>query len=174
MSLGLGVPSSAHCWPRLDLRCERARQTRQAKSGAESRESSVGPSKAQLAARETFAGFHEGAVEALGGTLSALSTRCRSPSTPGGTGRWPKRAQRLSVWGTDAGLTYDQAFSQNMGNTKKPWPLATRTLMAQLEEEFEGYRHSSERKTPNAAAAKAAEDAAAKLPPPGRRPCRRR
>ena len=117
-----------------------------------------GPSEAELAAREAFAGFHKGAVEALGGTQRFADEVQVAINAGWGTTLAETRAGFI-LWGTDAGLTYDQAFAKYeqyqgavaAGNTE---------LMAQLEEEFAGYRQTAEET--NAAAARSAEEAAAK------------
>ena len=116
-----------------------------------------GPSEAEIAARETFAGFHKGAVDALGGT-QAFADEVQVAINQGWDRTLAETRAGFIIWGQAAGLTYDEAFAKyaqyeeavRTGNTR---------LMARLDAEFEGYRRSSE--DANAAAAKAAEDAAA-------------
>ena len=117
-----------------------------------------GPSKSEQEARKLFAGFHEGVVATLGDTQEFID-EVQVATGAGWDRTLAETRAAFIVWGTDAGLTYDQAFYK-YGLYQKAVSAGNTTLMKQLEEEFEGYRQSAE--DANAAAAKAAEDAAAK------------
>ena len=117
-----------------------------------------GPSEAQLLARKTFGAWHAGAVDALGET-QRFADEVQVGIAAGWDRTLAETRAGFIVWGTDAGLTYNEAFAKYeqyqhavaTGNT---------ALMAQLDAEFAGYRKTSEET--NAAAAQSAEDAAAK------------
>ena len=116
-----------------------------------------GPSEAELAARETFAGFHKGAVDALGET-QRFADEVQVAINAGWGRTLAETRAGFILWGTDAGLTYDEAFAK-YEQYQKAVGAGNTALMEQLEAEFEGYRTASEEA--NEAAAKAAEDAAA-------------
>ena len=117
-----------------------------------------GPSEAELEARRMFDGFHKGVVDTLGGTQAYID-EVQVAIAAGWDSTNAETRAGFILWGTEAGLTYDQAFVKyaqyenavSAGNT---------TLMEQLEAEFAEYRQTAEET--NEAAAKAAEDAAAK------------
>ena len=95
-----------------------------------------GPSEAELAGREAFASFHAGAVEELGGT-QRFADEVQVAINAGWGRTLAETRAGFILWGTDAGLTYDEAFEKyaqyqtavGAGNT---------VLMEQLEAEFAG------------------------------------
>ena len=110
-----------------------------------------GPSEAELEARETFAGFHKGAVDVLGGTEEFIDL-VQAHVADG----WDRtNAETLSgfiVWGTQAGLTYDQSTAK-YAQYEKAVRDGNTAMMAQLDAEFAEYRQTAEETTAAAAAA---------------------
>ena len=104
-----------------------------------------GPSQAQLAAREAFAGFHAGAVEALGGT-QRFADEVQVAIAAGWDRTLAETRAGFILMGTDMGKTYDEAFADyeryqhavKAGNTE---------LMAQIEAEYADWRAASEETT---------------------------
>ena len=100
-----------------------------------------GPSKAEKEARKIFAGFHKGATDALGGT-QRYADEVQRAIDDGWDRTLAETRAGFILWGTDAGLTYDQAFAdyeryQNAvkdGNTE---------LMLQIEADYAAYRAAS-------------------------------
>ena len=117
--------------------------------------SSFGPSEAELAARKQFAGFHKGAVEALGETQK-FADEVQVAINQGWDTTLAETRAGFILFGTDAGLTYDQAFADyeryqqavGAGNT---------ALMEQIEADYARYREASEEA--NEAASRAWESA---------------
>ena len=110
-----------------------------------------GPSEAELAAREMFAGFHKGVVETLGGTQAYIDEVQRAVND-GWTRTNAETRAGFILLGTEAGLSYDQAFLKY-----SQYEQAVRTgntaLMEQLEAEFAQYRQTAEETAAAAAAA---------------------
>ena len=114
-----------------------------------------GPSEAELEARKMFAGFHKGVVDSLGGT-QRFAEEVQRAINDGWDRTLAETRAGFILWGTEAGLTYEQAFADyeryqnavSAGNTE---------LMNQIEADYDRYRKAAE--DANAAAAKAAEDA---------------
>ena len=104
-----------------------------------------GPSKAEQEARATFAGFHKGVVDALGGT-QRYADEVQVAINAGWDRTLAETRAGFILMGTDMGKTYDQAFAdyeryQNAvkaGNTE---------LMAQIEAEYADWRAASEETT---------------------------
>ena len=101
-----------------------------------------GPSEAELEAREMFAGFHKGVVETIGGTQVYLDEVQRAIDDGWDRTLAETRAGFI-LWGTEAGLTYDEAFADYAryeqavrdGNTE---------LMNQIEADYARYQAASE------------------------------
>ena len=69
-----------------------------------------GPSEAQIFARELFDGFHAGAVASLGGT-QRFAEEVQRAINDGWDRTLAETRAGFILWGTQAGLTYDQAFA---------------------------------------------------------------
>ena len=114
-----------------------------------------GPSQAELEARAIFDGFHQGVVETLGGT-QAFADEVQVAINQGWDTTLAETRAGFILFGTDAGLTYDQAFADyeryqqavGAGNT---------ALMEQIEADYARYREASEEA--NEAASRAWESA---------------
>ena len=104
-----------------------------------------GPSKAEQEARATFAGFHKGVVDALGGT-QRYADEVQVAINAGWDRTLAETRAGFILMGTDMGKTYDQAFADyeryqhavKAGNTE---------LMAQIEAEYADWRAASEETT---------------------------
>ena len=110
-----------------------------------------GPSEAELAARETFAGFHKGVVETLGGTQAYIDEVQRAVNDGWDLTHAEVRAGFI-LWGTQAGLTYDEAFAK-YSQYEKAVREGNTSLMEQLDAEFAQYRQTAEETAAAAAAA---------------------
>ena len=114
-----------------------------------------GPSEAELEARRMFDGFHQGVVDTLGGTQAYIDEVQRAVNDGWARTNAETRAGFI-LWGTEAGLTYDQAFAK-YSQYEKAVRDGNTSLMEQLDAEFAGYRQTAEET--NAAAVAAFEAA---------------
>ena len=104
-----------------------------------------GPDEAELAAREMFAGFHKGAVDAFGDT-QRFADEVQVAINAGWDRTLAETRAGFILMGTDMGKTYDEAFADyaryqtavGEGNTE---------LMEQIEAEYADWRAASEETT---------------------------
>ena len=100
-----------------------------------------GPSEAELAARETFAGFHKGAVEALGGT-QRYADEVQRAIDDGWDRTLAETRAGFILMGTDMGKTYDEAFA-DYERYQKAVGEGNTELMKQIEAEYAEWRDAS-------------------------------
>ena len=100
-----------------------------------------GPDKAELAARETFAGFHKGVVKELGGT-QRYADEVQRAVDDGWDRTLAETRAGFILWGTDAGKTYDEAFA-DYGRYEKAVRDGNTSLMKQIDAEYEQYRQGA-------------------------------
>ena len=93
-----------------------------------------GPSEAEQAAREMFAGFHKGAVEALGGT-QRFADEVQVAISAGWDRTLAETRAGFILMGTDMGRTYDEAFA-DYGRYQEAVGEGNTELMKQIEEEY--------------------------------------
>ena len=116
-----------------------------------------GPSKAELAAREMFAGFHAGAVAELGKTQQ-FADEVQVAINAGWDRTLAETRAGFIIMGTDMGKTYDEAFA-DYGRYEKAVRDGNTSLMAQIEAEYaEWQRLSAETAEKNTAASAASTE----------------
>ena len=95
----------------------------------------------ELEARKTFAGFHEGATAALGGT-QRFADEVQRAIDQGWDRTLAETRAGFILMGTDAGKTYDQAFA-DYGRYEKAVREGNTALMKQIDAEYAAYRTGS-------------------------------